>query len=196
MAEPFDVVGKSTPKRDGRDKVTGRTRYLHDLELPRLLHGKILRTRVPHARIVRVDATRARALPGVVVVLTGEDVEQRPFGFAKDQVALKRGKVRCIRDEVAAVAAETAEIAEAALELIDVDYEPLPAVFDPLAALEPGAPVVHEELGTNAHQLRFRFAHGDVDRAFGEAAAVVEDTFRLNFVTPACLGTMVAIADW
>jgi CO/xanthine dehydrogenase Mo-binding subunit len=196
MAEPFDVVGKSTPKRDGRDKVTGRTRYLHDLELPRLLHGKILRTRVPHARIVRVDATRARALPGVVVVLTGEDVEQRPFGFAKDQVALKRGKVRCIRDEVAAVAAETAEIAEAALELIDVDYELLPAVFDPLAALESGAPVVHEELGTNAHQLRFRFAHGDVDRAFGEAAAVVEDTFRLNFVTPACLGTMVAIADW
>jgi len=196
MAEPFDVVGKSTPKRDGPDKVTGRTRYLHDLELPRLLHGKILRTRVPHARIVRVDATRARALPGVVVVLTGEDVEQRPFGFAKDQVALKRGKVRCIRDEVAAVAAETAEIAEAALELIDADYAPLPAVFDPLAALEPGAPVVHEELGTNAHQLRFRFAHGDVDRAFGEAAAVVEDTFRLNFVTPACLGTMVAIADW
>ena len=196
MAEPFDVVGKSTPKRDGPDKVTGRTRYLHDLELPRLLHGKILRTRVPHARIVRVDATRARALPGVVAVLTGEDVEQRPFGFAKDQVALKRGKVRCIRDEVAAVAAETAEIAEAALELIDVDYELLPAVFDPLAALESGAPVVHEELGTNAHQLRFRFAHGDVDRAFGEAAAVVEDTFRLNFVTPACLGTMVAIADW
>jgi CO/xanthine dehydrogenase Mo-binding subunit len=196
MAEPFDVVGKSTPKRDGRDKVTGRTCYLHDLELPRLLHGKILRTRVPHARIVRVDATRARALPGVVAVLTGEDVEQRPFGFAKDQVALKRGKVRCIRDEVAAVAAETAEIAEAALELIDADYAPLPAVFDPLAALAPGAPLVHEELGTNAHQLRFRFAHGDVDRAFAEAAAVVEDTYRLNFVTPACLGTMVAIADW
>ena len=196
MAEPFDVVGKSTPKRDGPDKVTGRTRYLHDLELPRLLHGKILRTRVPHARIVRVDATRARALPGVVAVLTGEDVEQRPFGFAKDQVALKRGKVRCIRDEVAAVAAETAEIAEAALELIAADYAPLPAVFDPLAALAPGAPLVHEELGTNAHQLRFRFAHGDVDRAFAEAAAVVEDTYRLNFVTPACLGTMVAIADW
>ena len=196
MAEPFDVVGKSTPKRDGPDKVTGRTRFLHDLELPRLLHGKILRTRVPHARIVRIDATRARALPGVVAVLTGEDVEQRPFGFAKDQVALKRGKVRCIRDEVAAVAAETAEIAEVALELIDADYAPLPAVFDPLAALEPGAPVVHEELGTNAHRLRFRFAHGDVERAFAEAAAVVEDTYRLNFVTPACLGTMVAIADW
>jgi xanthine dehydrogenase molybdenum-binding subunit len=196
MAEPFDVVGKSTPKRDGPDKVTGRTCYLHDLELPRLLHGKILRTPVPHARIVRVDTSRARALPGVRAVLTGEDVEQRPFGFAKDQIALKRGKVRCIRDEVAAVAAETAEIAEEALALIDADYAPLPAVFDPLAALEPGAPLVHEELTTNAHHLRYRFVHGDVDRAFDEAATVVEDTYRLNFVTPACLGTMVAIADW
>ena len=114
MAEPFDVVGKSTPKRDGPEKVTGRTRYLHDLELPRMLHGKILRTPVPHARIVRVDTSRARALPGVIAVLTGEDVEQRPFGFAKDQTALKQGTVRCIRDEVAAVAAETAEIAEEA----------------------------------------------------------------------------------
>ena len=196
MGQSFDVVGKSTPKRDGPDKVTGRTRYLHDLELPRLLHGKILRTSVPHARIVRLDTSRARALPGVRAVLTGEDIEQRPFGFAKDQTALKRGKVRCIRDEVAAVAAETAEIAEEALALIDAEYAPLPAVFDPLAALEPGAPLVHDQLGTNAHHLRYRFVHGDVDRAFGEAAAVVEDTYRLNFVTPACLGTMVAIADW
>jgi CO/xanthine dehydrogenase Mo-binding subunit len=193
---PYDVVGKSTPKRDGPDKVTGRTRYLHDLGLPRLAHGKILRTRLPHARIVRLDANRARAHPGVLAVVTGEEAEQRPFGFAKDQLALKRGKVRCIRDEVAAVAAETAEIAEEALALIDVEYEELPAVFDPLKALESDAPLVHEELGTNRHRLRYQFAHGDVDRALAEAAVVVEDTYRLNFVTPACLGTMVAIADW
>jgi xanthine dehydrogenase molybdenum-binding subunit len=193
---PFDVVGKSTPKRDGPDKVTGRTRYLHDLELPRLAHGRILRTRLPHARIVRIDASRARACPGVLAVVTGEESEPRPFGFAKDQPALKRGKVRCIRDEVAAVAAETPELAEAALALIDVEYEELPAVFDPLAALEPGAPLVHEELATNRHRLRYQFTHGDVDGALRRAAAVVEDTYRLNFVTPACLGTMVAIADW
>jgi CO/xanthine dehydrogenase Mo-binding subunit len=192
----FDVVGKSTPKRDGPDKVTGRTRYLHDLELPRLAHGKILRSRLPHARIVRLDASRARARPGVLAVVTGEEVEQRPFGFAKDQLALKRGKVRCIRDEVAAVAAETPEIAEEALALIDVEYEELPAVFDPLHALAPGAPLVHEELGTNQHRLRYQFTHGDVDRALAQAAVVVEDTYRLNFVTPACLGTMVAVADW
>src|SRR5438093_148683 len=196
MTQPFDIIGKTVPKRDGAEKVTGRTRYLHDLVLPRLAHGKILRARYPHARIVRIDTSRARALPGVLAVLTGDDVEPQPFGFAKDQVALKRRKVRCIRDEVAAVVAETPEIAEGALALIDVEYEELAAVFDPRAALEPGAPLVHEELGTNAHHLQYQFTRGDVDRAFAEAAAVVEDTYTLNFVTPACLGTMVAIADW
>lgn len=190
------VIGKNVPKRDGADKVTGRTRYLHDLELPRLAHGKILRARLPHARIVRLDTARAAALPGVLAVLTGAEVEQHPFGFVKDQRALKTDKVRCVRDEVAAVAAESAAIAEAALDLIEVEYEELPAVFDPLAAVRPGAPRVHEERATNHTDLRYQFSHGDVERAFAEAAAVVEGEFRLNFVTPACLGTMVAIADW
>ena len=192
----FSIIGKAVPKRDGVEKVTGRTRYLHDLELPRMAHGKILRARHPHARIVRIDPTRARALPGVLAVVTGDEVEQHPFGFAKDHPALKRGKVRCVRDEVAAVAAETAVIAEEALALIEVEYEELPGVFDPREALRPGAPLVHEELGTNLTSLRYQFAHGDVDRAFAEAAAVVEGEYWLNFVTPACLGTMVAIADW
>src|SRR5438876_8930124 len=196
MTRSFDVIGTTVPKRDGAEKVTGRTRYLHDLVLPRLAHGKILRSRHPHARLVRVDTRRASALPGVLAVLTGDDVEPRPFGVAKDQTALKRGKVRSVRDEVAAVAAETPELAEAALALIDVEHAELPAVFDPSVALVPGAPLVHEELGGNAHTLRYQFSRGDVDRALAAAAAVVEDTYRLNFVTPACLGTMVAVADW
>jgi xanthine dehydrogenase molybdenum-binding subunit len=195
-AGTFGVIGKATPKRDGAEKVTGRTRFLHDLELPRMAHGAVLRTRHPHARLVRVDATRARALPGVLAVITGDDVEQHPFGFVRDHLALKRGKVRCIRDEIAAVAAETRAAAEAALELIDVEYEALPAVFDPLEAISPGAPLVHEGMATNLTSLRYQFAHGDVDRAFAAAAAVVEGEYRLDFVTPACLGTMVAIADW
>jgi CO/xanthine dehydrogenase Mo-binding subunit len=192
----LSVIGRSTPKKDGADKVTGRTRYLHDLVLPRLAHGKILRTRHAHARIVRIDTRRAAALPGVLCVLTAGDVEQGRFGFAKDQTALKAGKVRCIRDEVAAVAAETAAIAEEALGLIDVEYEELPAVFDPLAAVRPGAPRVHDELPSNHADLRYHFEHGEVDRAFADAAAVVDGTYRLNFVTTCCLGTMVAIADW
>ncbi len=192
----FGVIGKATPKKDGPEKVTGRTRFLHDLELPRLAHGKILRTPRPHARIVSIDVSRARRLPGVLAVLTGDDVVQYPFGYAKDQLALKRGKVRSIRDEVAAVAAESAVVAEEALGLIDVEYELLPAVFDPLGALADGAPLVHDELGTNLTSLRYQFAAGDVDGAFAAAAAVVEGEYRLNFVTSACLETMVAIADW
>ena len=190
------VIGRATPKKDGADKVTGRTRFLHDLVVPRMAAGKILRARYPHARLVRVDTRRAAALPGVLAVLTAADVEQKPFGFAKDQTALKAGKVRCIRDEVAAVAAETAAIAEEALALIDVEYEPLPAVFDPGAALRPGAVRIHEQRADNATDLRYQFSHGDVDRAFAAATAVVEGEYRLNFVTTACLGTMVAIADW
>jgi CO/xanthine dehydrogenase Mo-binding subunit len=190
------VIGRGVPKRDGADKVTGRTRYLHDLELPRLAHGKILRSRHPHARIVRIDSSRARALAGVLAVVTGVDVTQHPFGFAKDQLALKPDTVRCVRDEVAAVAAESAAIAEAALELIEVEYAELPPVFDPLVAVRPGAPLVHEGRATNHTDLRYQFTHGDVESAFAEAVAVVEGEYRLNFVTPACLGTMVAIADW
>ena len=196
MTSSFDVIGKATPKLDGADKVTGRTRFLHDLELPRMAHGKILRARFPHARIVRIDAAHAATLPGVIAVITGADVEQHPFGFAKDQLALKRGKVRCIRDEVAAVTAETVAIAEEAIRLIDVEYDELPAVFDPEQAMRPAAPLVHDELATNQTALRYQFTHGDVDRAFGEAAAVVSDTYTLPYVTTCCLGTMVAIADW
>src|SRR5688572_7885227 len=158
--------------------------------------GKILRSPHPHARIVRLDTRRAAALPGVLAVLTGADVEPHRFGFARDQTALKAGVVRCVRDEVAAVAADSVAVAEAALELIDVEYEELPAVFDPEAAVRPGAPLVHAGRATNHTDLRYQFTHGDVESALAAAAAVVEDEYRLNFVTPACLGTMVAIADW
>jgi len=192
----LSVVGKPTPKKDGAEKVTGRTRYLHDLVLPRLAHGKILRARHPHARLVRIDTRRAAALPGVLAVLTAADVEQEPFGFARDQTALKAGKVRCVRDEVAAVAAETAAIAEEAVALIDVDYDELPAVFAPQAAVRPDAPRVHDERPDNLTDLRYQFSHGDVDRAFAEAAAVVEGVYRLHFVTTCCLETMVAVAEW
>src|SRR6185369_9553274 len=98
----LSVVGRATPKKDGADKVTGRTRYLHDLALPRLAHGKILRARHPHARLVAIHTAKAKRVPGVLAVLTAADVEQERFGFARDQTALKAGKVRCIRDEIAA----------------------------------------------------------------------------------------------
>jgi CO/xanthine dehydrogenase Mo-binding subunit len=197
----FGVIGKPTPRRDGLDKVTGVTQYLHDLELPRMAHGAILRTRFPHARITRIDTTRAERLPGVIGVITADRVEQYPFGFAKDHLALKGGprdgkKVRSIRDEIAAVAAESLAVAQEALALIDVEYEELPGVFDPDAAVADGAPLVHETLANNLVNLRYQFSHGDVDQAFARAAVIVEGTYRLGYVTTACLGTMVAIASW
>jgi CO/xanthine dehydrogenase Mo-binding subunit len=200
-AVAFSLIGKAIPKLDGREKITGFTQYLHDLIVPRMLHGAILRTRFPHARIRRIDTSRARALPGVVAVITAEDVEQHPIGFAKDHLALKGGvsdgrKARCIRDEIAAVAAESALIAQEALEAIEVEYEELPGVFSPEAALRPGAPRVHEALDSNLVNLRYQFAHGDVDAAFAGAAAVAEGTYRLNYVSPAALGTMAALASW
>lgn len=192
----FRIIGQPVPKLDGPEKVTGRTQYLHDIELPRMVHGKILRTRYPHARIRRIDSRKAEALPGVLAVITGESVEQHRFGFARDQLALKRGKVRCIRDEVAAVAAESELIAREALDLIEVEYEELPGIFDPDSALRPQAALVHEELGTNQLNVRWEFNHGDPGRAFAEAAAVVEGSYTLNYVTTACLGTMAAVASW
>src|SRR5260370_36806303 len=137
----------------------------------------------------------------LVAVITADRVEQHPFGFAKDHWALKGGaadggKVRCIRDEIAAVAALTEEIAQEAGRPIQVDYEELPAVFDPAAALRPGASLVHEERGGNLVNLRYQFAHGDVESAFARAHVVVEGEYRLNYVTTACMGTMVAIASW
>jgi len=197
----FSVIGKDTPKRDGAEKVTGHTQFLHDVTLPRMAHGAILRTQYPHARVLRIDTSAAEALPGVLAVITADRVEQHPVGFAKDHLALKGGtadggKVRCIRDEIAAVAALTEEIAQEATRLIRVDYEELPAVFDPDSALRPGAPLIHDQLGSNLVNLKYQFSHGDVESAFAKAHVVVEGSYRLNYVTTACLGTMVAIASW
>ena len=194
--KPFKVIGTRVAKLDAVEKVTGAVQYLPDLEVPGMVWGKILRTTVPHARIRRIDARKAEALPGVLGVVTGANVEQHPFGYAKDHLALKRDVVRCIRDEVAAVAAETEEIAAEACRLIEVEYEELPAVFDPAAALSPDAPQIHPQFPGNLVNFSYRFTAGDVDRAFREADAIVEGTYTLNYVTTACLGTMAAIASW
>ncbi|HEV8672633.1 MAG TPA: xanthine dehydrogenase family protein molybdopterin-binding subunit [Methylomirabilota bacterium] len=195
-SKPFKVIGTRVPKLDAVEKVTGTVRYLPDLEVPGMVWGRILRTTVPHARIRRIDTRRAEALPGVLGIITGFDVEQYPFGYAKDHLALKRDVVRCIRDEVAAVAAETEEIAAEACRLIEVEYEELPAVFDPAHALRPEAPQIHPQFPGNLVNFSYKFQAGDVERAVREADVVVEGTYTLPYVTTACLGTMAAIAAW
>ena len=112
------LIGKRIPKLDAPDKASGKTRYIHDLEVPGALHAKILRSTQVHAKILSIDTAAAKALPGVHAVITAADVPwQRPIGVAKDHLPLKTDRVRSLRDEIAAVAADTEEIAEQALKL-------------------------------------------------------------------------------
>ncbi len=125
------VVGQRMPRPDARDKVTGRAIYAADLYFDNMLHAKVLRSEHPHARILQVDTTSARAIPGVAAVLTAADVPgAKNHGLAReDWPVLAYDKVRYLGDAVAVVAAESEKIAEQALELIEVEYEPLPVVF-------------------------------------------------------------------
>jgi xanthine dehydrogenase molybdenum-binding subunit len=161
-----------------------------------MLYGKILYSKFPHARIAKIDTAKARALPGVRAVLTGEDCPEIKMGVYKDNRPLKAGKVRSYRDEVAAVAATDPDIAEEALSLIEVIYEPLPGVFDPEEAMQKNAPLVHEAHKTNVLRMPWKLHYGDVDAARQAAAHVVEDRFSTTWVTHCCMGTSGAIAEF
>ncbi|CAB1057244.1 Xanthine dehydrogenase, molybdenum binding subunit (EC [Olavius sp. associated proteobacterium Delta 1] len=189
-------VGKRVPKIDAVDKATGRAQYIQDLKLPGMLYGKILYSKFPHARIAKIDTSKARALPGVRAVLTGEDCPEIKMGVYKDNRPLKAGKVRSYRDEIAAVAAVDPDIAEEALSLIEVIYQPLPGVFDPEEAMQKSAPMVHEAHKTNVLRMPWKLHYGDVDAARQQAAYVVEDRFSTTWVTHCCMGASGAIAEF
>ncbi len=194
MSQPSpSLIGRRTPKLDAPDKVTGRAAYGHDVRLPGMLHGRILYSRYAHARITRLDVSRAEALPGVHAVLTAADNPPTRFGYGKDNVPFKGPLVRSLRDEVAGVAAVDPDVAAAALELIRVEYEPLPPLFSAADALAPGAPLVHPELGSNLFQ-RYLYQHGDLAAGEAESAVIVESSYRLPYVAHACMETSVAVA--
>jgi len=194
--QELHVVGKRIPKIDAVDKATGRVQYIQDLKRPGMLYGKILYSKYPHARIVKIDTSKAEQLPGVRAVLTGEDIPDIKMGVYKDNRPLKKGKVCSYRDEVAAVAAIDPETAVEALNLIEVTYEALPAVFDPEEAMQEGAPLVHEEHKTNILRMPWKLHYGDVETAKKEAAYVVQDRFATTRVTHCCMGTSGAIAEF
>ena len=189
-------VGKPIPKRDAPEKVAGSAVYIQDLKVPGMLYGKILYSTYPHAKIVNVDTSKAEKLLGVKAVLTGSTIPPFKFGVYKDNPPLKAGKVCSLRDEVAAVAAVSPEIADEALGLIEVEYEELPALFDPIEAMKEGALLIHEEHKTNVLKMPWKLLAGDVESARKEAAHVVEDTFRTQWVTHCCLGTSGCIATF
>jgi xanthine dehydrogenase molybdenum-binding subunit len=199
LAEKYSVVGRSVPKIDGGLKVTGMARYIDDIELPNMLYGKILRSRYPHAKILRINTERAWSVPGVRAVITGLDTPFNKMGVLKDQPPLKFDKVRSVRDEVAAVAAETLEAAERAIEEVEVEYQPLDGVFDPEEAMKEEAPLVHEENGSNIVNLNFTFSTSEASRlekVFETAYAVVEDRYQVHYMNASPMGTMGCIAHY
>ena len=143
-------IGLSIPRPDAPDKVTGQVQYVADLNPKGLLHAKLLRSPHAHAKIVRIDVSRARALPGVRAVLTAADIPQlKKKAPTRAHAVLAIDRVVFAGQPIAAVAADEVAIAEEALDLIDVQYEVLPVAADPLESMKPGAPPV-AELGTEA----------------------------------------------
>jgi 4-hydroxybenzoyl-CoA reductase subunit alpha len=201
----FNIVGRPQRKVDGPAKATGRARYTDDIQLPGMLHGKILRSPHPHARIVGIDTSAAQALDGVHAVVTGKEMPI-PFGvipWTPDEFALATDRVRYIGDGVAAVAAVDEDTALRALELIQVEYEPLPAYLDPFAALEADgsaeAPYIHEPAkeGYNGNITKVvKLNFGDVETGLEEADEVVEGDYFFEGSTHAPMEPHCAIGLW
>lgn len=194
----YEVIGKRIPNIDAPPKSRGQAQYIDDLKMPNMLHGKILRSPLAHAKILNIDVSNARALPGVRAVITGYDMPTVKWGTGyqgADQTTLALDKVRHVGDGVAAIAAIDEETAEEALSLIRVEYDPLPAIFDPMEALKPGAVKIHEDRENNiADQVVKSF--GDVARGFKESDYVREDTFSTAPNNHAPLEPHGAIGLW
>src|SRR3990172_7857622 len=189
------VIGKGLPKIDSVSKVTGEAQYTVDLKIPGMLHGKILRSPVPHAKIKSIDISKAVKLEGVAAVITAKDVPQTKFSFMQflaDKTMLCLDKVRYVGDEVAAVAAVEEETEIRALELIKVEYEALPAIFHAEEAMKPGAPLLHgkeKNIGWRVQRL-----FGDPGRAFEEGDVVCEDKYFTDQVAHCCMEVSNCIA--
>jgi len=174
------LIGRSIIRTDTLAKATGQARYTADLELPRMLVGKVLRSPLAHARIVGIDTSKAERLRGVKAVVTGWDghgVKWGVFPYTQDHAMVPTDKVRYIGEEVAAVAAVDEETALEALSLIEVEYEELPAVFTIDEALAEGAPLLHDQYKNNIN-VHVHIEVGDINQAFREADLVLEDTFE------------------
>jgi len=194
------VVGRRVPRIDAPDLVTGRATFTDDIRLPGMLYGKILTSPHAHARILRIDTSRAVALEGVKAVLTAVDVPDTFYGVSParyDEQVLAKDRVRYVGDEVAAVAAVDEATCLRALKLIDVEYEALPAVFDPFEAMADGAPQLHDHPRfKNNINTRVEWHFGDVEAGFAEADVVREHTFTGNRTYQTPMEPHCAVAQW
>ena len=193
MAKTSPMIGANVGRVEGTEKVNGSAVYGADVHFADTLWGKILRSPYPHARIKNIDTSKAWKVPGVKAIVTGKDEPDHYQGKSiRDIPVLCWDKVRFIGDKVAAVAAESRDAAEEAINLIEVEYEELPAVFDVLEAMQPGAPVLHDNApgyeGAPADIMapaggnvlnKLTFGKGDIEKGFAEADLVLEHTFRM-----------------
>ena len=197
LAADFSVIGRRTAMVDAAEKTTGAGKYTDDLSVPGMLIGKILHSPYPHARIKRIDASKALALEGVAAVVTGEDapVTYGILPIGHDEHALAVDKVRYVGDNVACVAAETEAIAEQALELIEVEYELLPAWFDPEQSMKAEAEFLHEG---RPHNIEKEYHHvfGDPEKGFAESDYVHEARYIANEVTHAAMEPHSTLASF
>ncbi|MFQ5682610.1 MAG: xanthine dehydrogenase family protein molybdopterin-binding subunit [Candidatus Binatia bacterium] len=212
--QALKIVGHTYPRFDGEEKVSGKAIYTGDLKLSGMTYGKVLRSPFPHARLVTVDARKALQLPGVITVLTRDDLSEFSFYYGaayKDQPILAVDKVRYVGDPVAAVVAVDEATAEEAVNLMDVEYEELPALTTVEEALTPNAPLIHEPAsaqgvlmghryeipeefkGTNIC-YRFSYRKGDVGEGFKKADYVFEDTFSFPRVQHYSMEPHVTVA--
>lgn len=210
-------IGKSRRRLDYETKVTGRALYLADMQVPGMCHGKILRSPLPHARIKKIDIAKAIDVPGVITIITRDDILQdegiEPYygPVFKDQTIVAVEKVHHVGDPVAAVAALDLDAVDEALRLIEVEYEELPAVLDVQEALSPGAALVHEHVripesgfadlaeikpvaGTNIC-THFNLTRGDIEKGFAQSDRIFEDTFTLPATQHSFLETHACIAS-
>lgn len=207
MGDRLDYIGQRIPRKDGPAKATGRAEYTADIRLPGMLVGRILRSPVPHARILNIDVSKAIGLEGVKAIVTAKDAPGIKHGFVEtpryppDQYPLATDKVRFIGEEIAAVAATDPYTAQEALELIQVEYEPLPAVFDPEEAMRPGAPEIHpthpkvrEPYGNIGGKTETEW--GDVEAGFSESHYVRQDRFESHLRTHGYLEPQVTLASF
>jgi len=217
MTAAYKVIGTRPIRHDGVDKVTGRALYGADIQMAGLLHGRILRSPLAHARIRKIDASKALALPGVEAVVTSADLPDPGNKVAElgegainlhhlSSNTLARGKVLYKGQAMTAVAATSAHIAEEACKLIAVEYEPLPPVIDVLAAMKESAPLLHDDLFTESLgkpaskpsnvAKHFQFKLGDVEKAFKSAAVVIEREFHTATVHQGYIEPHNATALW
>lgn len=187
------MIGKSIPRLDAFEKVTGQTKYTADVYLEGMLYAKAVRSDIPHGRILKVDISEAKKLPGVIAVLTAEDVPGgKTYGKAiRDQPVLAFDKVRRIGDPVALVIAESLEVAEKAVSFVRIEYQPLPVISDPESAMKNDSVKVHE---TGNILYYFPIRKGDVENGFNNSDFVVENTYSTPRIEHACLELESAIA--